>query len=146
MDPNFTIINRIKSVFPKLFVTEIINHDLTFGPEKNNGHVEYKRTLVDCGDRKTQKYATQMQWRITENVRHQCAIYYIGVDDDGRIVGLSDDDIINSITHFVEIANTISASIVGIQIIYIGKLTIIKINVKMKKIFNNYFIEAGDII
>ena len=76
-----------------------------------------------------------------ENIKHQYAIYYIGVDDDGSIIGLDTDGITNSITHFIEIAQSISASITGINIIEILGSTdadavsqfILKIGVKIKK-------------
>src|SRR5437868_13415790 len=108
------IITEIKTRFPKLFVTEIMNNCLSFEPEKTDGFIEYKRTLVDCNDTKAQKYATQMRWRITENIKSQCATYFIGVDDDGTIIGLTHEDIINCIERFVSIAQSISASIIAI--------------------------------
>ena len=144
MNTNSTIANHIKSLFPKLFVTEIVDNNLTFNAEKDNGFIEYKRTLVACDDKKAQQYATQMRWRITENIRHQCATYFIGIDDDGGIIGLSDNEIIECITCFVTIANLINASITAVQLIHIYELTIIKIGVKIKKIQDDYYIEFGD--
>ena len=144
MDINSTIINQIKSLYPKLYVTQIVENNLIFDAEKDNGSIEYKRTLVACDDKKAQQYATQMRWRITENIRHQCATYFIGIDDDGDIIGLSNEDIIECITCFVTIANLISASITGIQLIHINELTIIKIGVKIKKIQDDYYIEFDD--
>lgn len=135
------IITEIKIKFPKLFVTETIDNDLTFGPEKTDGFVEYKRTLVDCNNTKAQKYATQMRWRITENIKSQCATYFIGIDDDGTIIGLTDEDIVNCVVRFVSIAQSISASIVGVQLIHINNFTIIKIGVKIKKIFDNFLVD-----
>lgn len=139
-----SLITEIKNKFPKLFVTELEDDNLIFKPEQTDGHVEYKRTLVDCNDIKAQKYATQMRWRITENVKSQCATYFIGVDDDGTIIGLDDEDILNCIGRFVSIANSITASIVGIQLMHVKNLSIIKINVKIKKISDNYLVEFGE--
>lgn len=42
---------------------------------------------------------------------HQYAIYYIGVDDDGSIVGLDDDEAFECIKRFVSIAESIKASL-----------------------------------
>lgn len=144
MNAKSDIVAKIKIKFPKLYVTEIIDNSMIFGPEKDNGYVEYKRTIVDCSNNKAEKYATQMRWRISENLKHQCATYYIGIDDDGTIIGLSDEDITECIDRFVHIAKTIDASITNIQIIHIEKFTIIRIIVKIKKIYNNYLVEFGD--
>ncbi|AYV84953.1 MAG: putative GTP-binding protein [Satyrvirus sp.] len=138
------IVELIKEKFPKLFVTEIRNDNLKFCPEPSLGHVEYKRTLIRCNKDKEEKYASQMKWRITENYQKQCAIYYIGVDDDGTIIGLSGDEIFDCVARFVSIAQSIKASVTGIQIIHINELSIIKIWVKMKKISNSYLVEFGD--
>ena len=135
------IMKNINTKFPKLFVTEIVDNEIIFLPEQDDGFVEYKRTLIDCNDKKNEKYATQMRWRISKNLKNQYAIYYIGIDDDGTIVGLSNEEIIECIERFVIISNLIGASIIGIQIIHINKLTIIKIRVKMKKINDNYLVE-----
>ncbi len=144
MNVNSSIVSQIKSKFPRLYVTETVNNNMTFGPEKDDGYIEYKRTIADCSDNKAQKYATQMRWRISENVRNQCATYFIGIDDDGTIVGLSDKEIMECVTRFVSIAKSINASIIGIQIIQISEFSIIRIIVKIKKIFDNYLVEFGD--
>ena len=135
------LISDIKAIHPNLFVTETINNDIKFMPEQQDGFVEYKRTLIDCTNKKAIQYATQMRWRITENIKNQRAIYYIGVDDDGAIIGLTDQEIIGCITKIVSIANTIDASVYGVHIIHIGSLSIIKIFVKIKKISDNYMVD-----
>lgn len=126
--------------FPRLYVCLHTFPSMTFEPESFNGHIEYKRTLANCSERRIQEYATQMQWRIMENIKHQYAIYYIGIDDDGTIIGLDTDSIISSIEHFIEIAQSISASLTGINLIEIvgddsvlPRLIILKIGVKIKK-------------
>lgn len=134
-------INHIKEKYPKLYITEKTVDRLEFSPEKNKGHIEYKRSLKDCSDIRIEKYATQMKWRISENVKRRIAVYFIGIDDDGTIVGLSDDRLNSSIISFVIIANTISASIIGIQIIHIEHLTIIKACVKIKNLKDDYLVE-----
>ena len=144
MHNNCMFIGQIKNKFPKLYVTESINDEMVFEPECENGHIEYKRTLADCSEIRAKKYATQMRWRICENIRNQCATYYIGIDDDGTIVGLSEQEIIDCVERFVAIAESISASIVGIQIINIRGLMIMRIVVKIKKIKDNYLVEFGE--
>lgn len=144
MNTNSELVSNIRNNHANLYITEITNNDMKFLPEQHDGFVEYKRTLIDCTDKKAIQYATQMRWRITENIKHQCATYYIGVDDDGAIIGLTNDDIIACVTKIVSIAGTIDASITGIHIIHIGDLSIIKICVKIKKIKDNYLVDFND--
>lgn len=141
MNTESDIVATLKTQFPKYFIVELTDNNLKFTPEKDEGHIEYKRTLVDCSDKKAQQYATQMRWRILENTRNQCATYFIGIDDDGKIVGLRNNEIINCIEKFISITKTINASITGIQIIHINEFNIIKINVKIKKIQDNYLVD-----
>ena len=144
MQPYTILVGQIKDKFPKLYVTETVNDDMVFGRERADGHIEYKRTLADCSESKATKYATQMRWRICENIKGQFATYYIGIDDDGTIVGLSNQEILDCVERFVSIATSICASIVGIQIIRIKESLILKIAVKIKKIKDNYLVEFGD--
>ena len=141
---NKKMVTLVKKKFPKLFVTEIIDNNLKFGPELDDGFIEYKRTLVDCSEIKVAKYATQMRWRIMENIRNHSATYFIGIDDNGSIIGLSNEEIIDCIVCFVSIAASINASITCIQITHVNDLTIIKIIVKIKKIKDNYLVEFGE--
>lgn len=144
MDIENNLIDIIKSAYPKLYITEVINNDIKFKPEDDLGYIEYKRTLADCTTVKTQKYATQMRWRISENVKNQFAIYYIGVDDDGSIIGLNDNEALECVKRFISIAESIKAAISGMQIIRTNNLIIMKINVKIKKNLDNYLIDFGD--
>ena len=143
MDDSSSVVIDIKSQFPKLYVTEIRDNDIKFGPEQDEGHVEYKRTIAECSEKKAEHYATQMHWRISENLKYQSATYFIGIDDDGTIIGLTNQEVLDCITRFVTIANTIKASIRGIQVIHTNDQLIIKITVKIKKIKDNY-LEFGD--
>lgn len=138
------LILAIKAIHSNLFVTETINNDIKFMPEQQDGFIEYKRTIIDCTDKKAIQYATQMRWRITENTKHQKATYFIGVDDDGAIIGLNDQEIIGCISKIVSIADTINASVYGVHIIHVGYSSIIKICVKIKKINDNYLVDFID--
>ena len=135
------ILSIIKQKFPKLFFTEMFTDKYILSAEKDEGFIEYKRTLADCDEKREQKYATQMRWRISENTKNQCATYFLGVDDDGTIIGLNHNEIYVCIEKFVQIASTIDASITGIHIIHVENLTILKIMVKIKKIICNYLVD-----
>uniref|UniRef100_A0A6G6AC24 Putative GTP-binding protein n=1 Tax=Borely moumouvirus TaxID=2712067 RepID=A0A6G6AC24_9VIRU len=130
-------INTIKEKYPKLFIKEVFDKDFKLPPEKDTGNIEYKRTLLNCDEKKTEQYATQMKWRISE-VRKLKAIYYIGVDDNGTIYGLSESELIESLDKFIEIANKIGASFNGVDIIHVTDKMIIKAGVIKKKMENDF--------
>eukprot|EP00529_Nitzschia_sp_RCC80_P009523 CAMPEP_0113468252 /NCGR_PEP_ID=MMETSP0014_2-20120614/15254_1 /TAXON_ID=2857 /ORGANISM="Nitzschia sp." /LENGTH=768 /DNA_ID=CAMNT_0000360625 /DNA_START=256 /DNA_END=2562 /DNA_ORIENTATION=+ /assembly_acc=CAM_ASM_000159 len=50
-------------------------------PEKEDGHIEYKRQLHNCSTTRLEKLKTQMSYRLDEG--HGACIYRIGVEDDG---------------------------------------------------------------
>lgn len=135
------LLEELRKRYPKFYLTETRDDKLKFRPENDTGSIEYKRTLENCSDIKAKKYATQMRWRILQNRKKQCATYYIGVDDDGTITGLTDSDAMESISKFVSISKTIGASIIAVCIIYVGDSMVIKIGVKIKKIVDNYLVE-----
>ena len=138
---NISLMDKIKDKFPKFYLKEVTNSDFKLKPENDDGYVEYKRTLVDCSEKKAAQYATQMQWRIKQNIKNQFATYYIGVDDDGTIIGLSEDDTFECLNKFVSIASTVGASIIGIEIIHINSVIVIQIKVRIKKAKDNYIVE-----
>jgi GTPase len=127
-----TIINNFKITYPKLYISRQVDNHFKLGPEPECGNIEYKRTLTDCNLAKIDKYATQMKWRAYQTYRNY-AVYYIGVDDDGLVVGLEPDEIVESLTQFINIASKINGSIVGIRIISVNDTDIIKIGIKVKK-------------
>lgn len=57
-------------------------------PEDDKGNVEYKLALIDPSHKKLDTLITQMGYRIQEGDGK--AIYWIGVMDDGRTVGVAD--------------------------------------------------------
>lgn len=142
MDIDNTLINRIKCKFPKFYIIEIIDDNVKFEPENDVGFIEYKRTLVGCDSSRMTKYATQMKWRLTENFKHNYAIYFIGVDDDGTISNLCDADLLESFMTFVSITKMVDVSIAKINIIrcHLGTIIKIKIKNKNKTVQNNYLI------
>lgn len=126
-----TILIDISKKFPKLFAKELIKDDLIFRPENDAGFIEYKRTLINCHSNKKERYATQMQWRINENTKN-FAIYYIGLDDDGTVVGINTEDILSNIEIFINISNLISASIMSLKILSIKEKIVLKFKIKLK--------------
>ena len=58
--------------------------------EKEEGNIEYKRSIVDKDDKRLENLSTQMKFRVNEGNGE--AFYYIGVEDDGKFTGISIDE------------------------------------------------------
>lgn len=58
-------------------------------PEQHTGNTEYKSTLVASDYDKIDHVATQMRYRVEQG--HGEATYMLGVDDDGTVLGLTQD-------------------------------------------------------
>ncbi len=64
--------------------------DLELEPECDDGSVEYKRHLVKPSQRTFDKLTTQLLWRLNEG-SGEC-LYEIGVDDDGTVRGINEEE------------------------------------------------------
>lgn len=78
-------------------------------PEENEeGNIEYKRRLDYKTQHQLKKSLSQMIWRINEGYylygKHE-AIYYLGINDDGKPAGLTKDILNKSIEIIKELAN-----------------------------------------
>lgn len=56
-------------------------------PEKDDGNVEYKLKLLDNSESRIERLASQMRFRCNEG-NGEC-FYNLGVEDDGKLVGLT---------------------------------------------------------
>ncbi len=63
---------------------------MTLVPEQDDGNIEYKRKLSDDSPERIERLATQMRYRCNEG-GSEC-IYNLGVDDDGTIVGITQQE------------------------------------------------------
>jgi GTPase len=129
--------NTLSELNPNLYIVSIRDDRLQLPKENDYGSIEYKRTLSECDDPKAEKYATQMKWRGGQNHKG-LATYYIGVDDDGTLCGLTSDEIVEALEWLVKISNIINASIIKIEIIQCLDLTVLRVNIKMKKLTDGY--------
>ena len=59
-------------------------------PEKNDGNIEYKLKLINKSSERIEELATQMRYRCNEG-NGEC-IYNIGVEDNGNILGISEEE------------------------------------------------------
>jgi len=58
--------------------------------EREDGNIEYKLKLSDCSDDRIQRLASQMRYRCNEG-SSEC-IYNLGVEDDGTMTGITEEE------------------------------------------------------
>lgn len=113
-----------------------------FPPEVEEGNREYKRKIDNLTPEKATKLKTQMLWRMIEgknlnNIEH--AIYYIGIDDNGRLSGISNEELEQSLNNFSTVVELCNAVISSKQITHLnnGSFAVIEINKKIQNSINN---------
>jgi GTPase len=113
-----------------------------FGEEINCGNREYKYVLDNLTDKRINKLATQMNFRLTEG-NGEC-FYLIGVEDSGKATGLSQYDLDQSIKVLQLIASKIDAqlNLLNYRSGLIGNIGEIHIT-KEQKIKNKIEIKIG---
>ena len=113
-------------------ISNIENSPTLFEEELDSGNKEYKLKLCGINNQKLEKRITQMKFRLREG-NGECH-YYIGVEDDGNPLGISENEMkisINTIEKMVsEIENAKITKIVYLkgQKGLISEITIIRIN------------------
>tara|TARA_B100000963_G_C22584509_1_gene652423 strand:+ start:1018 stop:1386 length:369 start_codon:yes stop_codon:yes gene_type:complete len=60
-------------------------------PENGGGHIEYKFKLIKITQLKITKLTTQMLYRFMQG--NGKAEYYLGVMDDGKVIGLNENEL-----------------------------------------------------
>ncbi|XP_028844160.1 GTP-binding protein 2 [Denticeps clupeoides] len=78
-------------------------------PEAEEGNIEYKLKLVNPTQYRFEHLATQMKWRLQEGRGE--AVYQIGVEDNGLLVGLSEEDMRTSLRTLHRMAEKVGADI-----------------------------------
>ncbi|XP_054635682.1 GTP-binding protein 2b isoform X1 [Dunckerocampus dactyliophorus] len=78
-------------------------------PEAEEGNIEYKLKLVNPTQYRFEHLATQLKWRLQEGRGE--AVYQIGVEDNGLLVGLSEVDMKASISTLKKMADKVGADI-----------------------------------
>jgi len=81
----------------KLELQENLEH------EADDGNIEYKIQIINLNDKRFNKLATQMKWRISEG-KGNC-FYYIGITNEGIARGISNTYIKKSIENLFSISN-----------------------------------------
>ncbi|XP_022912796.2 GTP-binding protein 2-like [Onthophagus taurus] len=72
-----------------------IEHKKRLPPEPQTGNVEYKLKLINPSKNRLEHLITQLNWRLHEG--RGKAIYEIGVEDNGVLKGLSEEEMSNSL-------------------------------------------------
>lgn len=78
-------------------------------PEAEEGNIEYKLKLVNPSASRFEHLVTQMKWRLREGQGE--AIYEIGVEDNGLLVGLTEDELQASLETVQRMADRLDATI-----------------------------------
>ncbi len=78
-------------------------------PEKEEGNIEYKLKLMNITPERIDRLATQMRYRCTEG-GSEC-IYILGVEDDGTMTGMTDEEYDSTIKCIQAAAQTNSYSV-----------------------------------
>ena len=96
-------------------------------PENDEGNIEYKLKLINIDDDIINRRSTQMKYRVYEGNGE--ALYFIGVTDKGKLLGLSEDEYIESVNNLKIIADKIDCSLIkisetNIKNFYIGEFLI----------------------
>ncbi|XP_061600706.1 GTP-binding protein 2 [Cololabis saira] len=78
-------------------------------PEAEEGNIEYKLKLVNPTQYRFEHLATQMKWRLQEGRGE--AVYQIGVEDNGMLVGLSEEELRASLKTLHRLAEKVGADV-----------------------------------
>ena len=83
---------------------------MSLPPEIESGNKEYKLKIIDKSINKLEKLASQLKWRLQEG--NGLAEYYIGVADNGDILGISDNEYKDTLKNLNKIVKIINAKII----------------------------------
>ncbi|CAL1677220.1 unnamed protein product [Lasius platythorax] len=78
-------------------------------PEPEQGNIEYKLKLINPSSQRFEHLVTQMKWRLREG--HGEAIYQIGVEDNGKLAGLTKEEMKASLKTLKDMASRLGATI-----------------------------------
>ena len=81
--------------------------------EKDDGNIEYKRELINLDEDTINRRVTQMKYRIYEGLGE--ALYFIGVTDDGKLLGLNEYEYDQSVKNLELIASKIDCTVLKIS-------------------------------
>ncbi|KAI3623088.1 hypothetical protein CBS14141_003871 [Malassezia furfur] len=77
--------------------------------EDESGNIEYKLQILPVSADRFDRLVTQLSWRLTEG--GGSCVYELGVRDDGALVGISLDDMRQSLTYLCAMAQNVGAHV-----------------------------------
>jgi GTPase SAR1 family protein len=104
-------------------------------PEVEYGNKEYKLKIINKENDRLEKLASQLKWRLNEGNGE--ALYYIGVNDDGSVVGLGGNELNETIKNIKKMCEKINSKIISTEKInkyYVLKIRFIENEIKSKRI------------
>jgi GTPase SAR1 family protein len=104
-------------------------------PEVEYGNKEYKLKIINKENDRLEKLASQLKWRLNEGNGE--ALYYIGVNDDGSVVGLGGNELKETIMNIKKMCEKINSKIISTEKInkyYVLKIRFIENEIKSKRI------------
>lgn len=103
-------------------------------PEIEEGNIEYKRYLINLDSNRFEQLSTQMKWRLAEGNNE--AIYYLGIDDNGKPFNMTKKEIKETLFNFTKLVNDNNAEIIYFDKNIYDDFTYFKITIRKKqKIF-----------
>jgi len=102
-------------VEPSVFVYELELPSSLAPEDDESGTVEYKRTLSFCSEKKALCRATQLLWRLSQS-DDSVATYFLGVEDCGRVSGISIEEMNSSLRVLDFMCGEIGASVTDLGI------------------------------
>ena len=111
-------------------------------PEVEYGNKEYKLKIINKENDRIEQLASQLKWRLNEGNGE--ALYYIGVNDDGSVIGLSGNELKETIMNIKKMCEKINSKIISTEKInkyYVLKIRFTENEIKSKRIlFIEYII------
>ena len=104
-------------------------------PEIEEGNIEYKRKITKPTTERLNQLITQMKWRLNEGNGE--AIYYIGVEDNGSISGISNNDLKESIKNIKIMIKNIDGKLIKLEKKIINRQQFYKIIIHKKFMYEN---------
>lgn len=104
-------------------------------PEVENGNKEYKLKIINKENDRLEKLASQLKWRLNEGNGE--ALYYIGVNDDGSVVGLSSNELKETVMNIKKMCEKINSKIISTEKInkyYLLTIRFTENDIKSKRI------------
>ncbi|CAO3596179.1 unnamed protein product [Absidia cylindrospora] len=122
------------------------HHNITgsLPPEVDHqGNIEYKFKLVEPSEVRMEQLITQLKWRLAEGDGQ--ALYELGVNDDGTLTGLSDQDMSTTLDTLRRMAEALNAEVTIVREVKINN-SIEGVDIRKYNKMHGIKDENGDIL